>query len=54
METEIIELLKEIRDELKKLTAQVQNTSSRDYQQEAAQMVSTIMSSVMGGMKNGK
>ena len=32
METEIVELLKEIRDELKKLNAQVQAAQGRDVQ----------------------
>lgn len=54
METEIVELLKEIRDELKKLTTQVtvqvHAAQGRDYQQEAAQMVNTIMSAITKGM----
>ena len=54
METEIVELLKEIRDELKKLNAQVQAAQGRDVQKEASEMAQTIMASVMGGMKNGQ
>lgn len=50
METEIVELLKEIRDELKKLTAQVSTAQNRDYQRDAEQVVSTIMSAVTKGM----
>lgn len=54
METETVVLLKEIRDELKKLTAQVQAAQGRDVQKEAAEMAQTIMSAVMGGVKHGQ
>lgn len=54
METEVVELLREIRDELRKLTAQVQAAQGRDVQKEASEMAQTIMSAVMGGMKHGQ
>jgi len=55
METKIIELLDGILGELQKLNANIQAAQSRDYQQEAMQMVGNIMQMVSGiGGRNGQ
>jgi hypothetical protein len=54
IQSEIITILIEIRDDLRKLTTQVQMVQGRDYQQDAAQMVSGIMKSITQDILGGQ